>query len=117
MIVLIVPIVIAIEVIMVTVIIESNNGNGSHNSSNGNSSKMGIIMVTIRKKGRDHQIWFGIHPKLLKQLKLVASELPLKMKHMASPGALKQVKLIALELRASPPKNVKKRLRPELWSK
>ena len=74
-------------------------------------------------------------PGALKQVKLVASELrasppkneasgfargseaseassfgalcfaPLKMKQVASPGALKQVKLVASELRASPPKN------------
>ena len=74
-------------------------------------------------------------PEALKQVKLVASELraspgkneasgfargseaseascfgasrfaPLKMKQVASPGALKQVKLVASELRASPPKN------------
>ena len=81
---------------------------------------------------RDRQIWFGNQPKLLKQVKLVASELrapppkneasgfargseaseassfalrPLKMKQAPSPEALKQVKLVASELRASPPKN------------
>ena len=30
---------------------------------------------------------------------------PVKMKQVASPGALKQAKLVASELRASPPKN------------
>ena len=55
---------------------------------------------------RDRHIWFGNRPKLLKQVKLIASELrPLRMKQVASPGALKQVKLVASELRASPPKN------------
>ena len=55
---------------------------------------------------RDRQIWFGNRPKLLKQVKLVASELrPLKMKQVASPETLKQVKLVASEFRASPPKN------------
>ena len=62
--------------------------------------------------------WFGKRLKLLKQVKLVASELraspPGKMKQLASPEALKQVKLVASEFRALPREKSNKWLHPKL---